>query len=112
MLSERQRIWNLHSNKKGKYATETLVIIHMDVYEPMSWGRFPYFMIFIDKHSSGGWSIWWNTESEKVEMFKEFISEVEKQLGKSIKAPWLDQSEKYLNQGFHSYLRDNKILSQ
>ena len=42
-------------------------------------------------------------------MFKEFRSEVEKQLGKSIKALRLDQSEEYLNQEFQSYLRDNKI---
>ena len=47
-----------------------------------------------------------------VEMFKEFRLEVEKQLGKSIKALRLDQSEEYLNQEFQSYLRDNKILSQ
>ena len=37
---------------------------------------------------------------------------LQKQLGKSIKALRLDQSEEYLNQGFQSYLRDNKILSQ
>ena len=48
----------------------------------------------------------------KSEIFKEFISEIEKQLGKSIKALKLDQSEQYLNQEFQSYLRDNKILSQ
>ena len=45
-------------------------------------------------------------------MFKEFRSEVEKKLGKSINALRLYQSEEYLNQGFQSYLRDNKILSQ
>ena len=44
-------------------------------------------------------------------MFKEFKSEVEKQLGKSIKTPRLVQNEKYLNQDFQSYLRDNEILS-
>ena len=45
-------------------------------------------------------------------MFKEFRSKVEKQLGKSIKALRLDQSEEYLNQEFQSYMRDNKILSR
>ncbi len=45
-------------------------------------------------------------------MFKVFRSEVEKHLGKSIKALKLDQTEEYLNQGFQSYLRDKKILSQ
>ena len=69
-------------------------------------------MIFIDKHSSGGWSIWWNIESEKVEMLKEFRSEVKKHLGKSIYALRLYQSEEYLNKRFQSYPRDNKILSQ
>ena len=38
-------------------------------------------------------------------MFKEFRSEVEKQLGESIKTLRLEQSEQYLNQGFQSYLR-------
>ena len=45
-------------------------------------------------------------------MLKEFISEVEKQFGKIIKALRLDQSKEYLNQDFQSYLRDNEILSQ
>ena len=41
-------------------------------------------------------------------MFKEFKSDIEIQLGKSIKALRLYQSEEYLNQRFQSYLRDNK----
>ena len=44
-------------------------------------------------------------------MFKEFRSEAEKQLGKSIKAVRLDQSEEYLNQDFQSHMRNNDILS-
>ena len=44
-------------------------------------------------------------------MFKEFRSNIKKQLGKIIKALRLDQSEEYLNQDFQSYLRDNEILS-
>ena len=44
-------------------------------------------------------------------MFKEFRSEIEKQLDKSIEALRLDQSEEYLNQEFQSYLGHNKILS-
>ena len=31
ILSERQMIRNLHSNQKGEHATETLVMIHLDV---------------------------------------------------------------------------------
>ena len=33
-------------------------------------GRIPYFIIFIDNHSSCGWYIWWNKESEKLKCSK------------------------------------------
>ena len=32
--------------------------------------RIPYFIVFIDNHSSDGWSIWWNMESEKLKCRK------------------------------------------
>ena len=36
MLSKRQWIQNLHSNKNGEHATETLGMIHLDICGPMS----------------------------------------------------------------------------
>ena len=36
MFYERQRFQNLYSNKKGENAIKTLVVIHLDVCEPMS----------------------------------------------------------------------------
>ena len=49
---------------------------------------------------------------ETFEKFKEFRTEVEKQLGKSIKTLRSDRGGEYLSQEFKSYLRDNGILSQ
>ena len=69
-------------------------------------------MTFIDDYSRYGYVYLMKYKSETFEKFKEFRAEVEKQLGKSIKALRLDQSEEYLSQEFQSYLRDNGILSQ
>ena len=51
-------------------------------------------------------------KSEAFEKFKEFRNEVEKQLGRSIKALRSDRGGEYLRQTFLDYLRDNGILSQ
>ena len=51
-------------------------------------------------------------KSEAFEKFKEFRNEVEKQLGRSIKALRSYRGGEYLSQGFLDYLKDNWILSQ
>ena len=51
-------------------------------------------------------------KSEAFEKFKEFINEVEKQLGINIKSLRSDRDGEYLSQEFLDYLRDNGILSQ
>ena len=51
-------------------------------------------------------------KSETFEKFKEFRTEVEKQLGKNIKTLRSDRGGENLSQEFQSYLRDNGILSQ
>ena len=51
-------------------------------------------------------------KSETFEKFKEFKTEIEKQLVKSIKALRSDRGGEYLSQEFQSYLRDNGNLSQ
>ena len=115
MLSERQRIQNLHSNKTGEHATETLKLIHSDVCGPMSTharGGYLYFVSFIDDYARYGYVCLMKYKSETFEKFKEFRTEVEKQLGKNIKTLRSYQGGEYLNQEFQSYLRDNGILSQ
>ena len=49
---------------------------------------------------------------EVFEKFKEFINEVEKQLGRSIKSLRRDPRDGYLSQEFLGYLRDNETLSK
>ena len=51
-------------------------------------------------------------KSEVFEKFKEYKSEVENQLGKSIKVLRSDRGGEYLSQEFQDYLKENGILSQ
>lgn len=44
--------------------------------------------------------------------FKEIKNEVENQLGKNIKAIWLDHGGEYLSHEFDNYTRECGILSQ
>jgi hypothetical protein len=48
---------------------------------------------------------------ESFEMFKEFSSEVKKQIGKSIMILRFDRDGEYLSQDFQDYLKNNVILS-
>ena len=50
-------------------------------------------------------------KSEAFEKCKEFINEVEKQLGRSIKSLKSTRGGEYLSQEFLDYLKDNGILS-
>ena len=50
-------------------------------------------------------------KSEAFQKFKEFINEVEKQLGRSIKTLRSYQDGEYLSQDFLDYIGDNGILS-
>ena len=51
-------------------------------------------------------------KSEVFENFKEYKSEVENQLGQSIKVLRSDRGGEYLSQEFQDYLKENGILSQ
>ena len=69
---------------KGERANRPLNLIYSNVCGPMSThakGGFIYFITFINDHS---WYLM-RFKSEAFEKFKEFINEVEKQLGRSIK---------------------------
>ena len=75
-------------------------------------GGYLYFVSFIDDYSRFGYVYLMKYKSETFEKFKEFRTEVEKQLGKSIKTLRSDRGREYLSQEFQSYLRDNGIFSQ
>ena len=72
----------------GERASGLLGLIHSDVCGPMrSSARdgFHYFITFTDNYSRYGYVYLMKHKSESLEKFKEFKSEVENQLGKTIK---------------------------
>src|SRR6266496_5091223 len=100
---------------KGTRAHEPLELIHTDVCGPFptqARGGFPYFITFTDDFSRYGYVYLMKNKSESFEKFKEFRVEVEKQLGKSIKALRSDRGGEYLGQEFLGYLKDQGIKSQ
>ena len=73
---------------KGTRANDFLEIVHTDVCGPMNikvCGGFKYYVAFIDDCSIYGYIYLMHRKSETFDKFKEYRSEVEKQLGKSIK---------------------------
>ena len=100
---------------KGERATELLGIIHSDVCGPMSItarGGYSYFITFTDDHSRYGYVYLMKYKSEAFEKFKEYKSDVEKQLDKSIKILRSDRGGEYLSDEFQDYLKKNGIVPQ
>ena len=88
--------------------------MHSDVCGPMSIkarGRYEYYDTFIDDYSRYDYVYLLHHKSEIFEKFKEFRAEVEKQLGKPIKALRSDRSGESLSDEFTGYLLENEILS-
>ena len=66
-----------------------LELVHMDVCGPMSTqakGGYEYFITFTDDYLRYGYVYLMRWKSKTFEKFKEFMAEVENQLGKRIKA--------------------------
>ena len=92
----------------GESANEVLGLEHTDVCGPMSTqarGGYDYFITFTDNKSRVGYVYMMRHKSEAFEKFKEFILEVEKQTGKSIKILQSDRGGEYLNSDFLDYLK-------
>ena len=101
--------------RKGERSNELLSLIHIDVCGPMSTqarNGFSYFLTFTDDHSRYSHVYLLKYKSEVFEKFKEYKSEVENQLGQSIKVLRSDRGGEYLSQEFQDYLKENEILSQ
>ena len=95
-------------------ATETLALVHTDVYGPFdvqARGGYLYFIILIDDFSRYGFVYLMHHKSDTFEKFKEFRCEVEKQIKKSIKILRSDRGGEYLSGEFQAYLKDNVIVS-
>ena len=100
---------------KGARVEELLGLIHSDVCGPMSTharGGYSYFVTFIDDFSRFGYVYLIKNKSEVFEKFVEYKTEVEKQLGKSIKCLRSDRGGEYLSSEFLTFMKDHGILSQ
>ena len=85
---------------RNERSTELLSLIHTDVCGPMSTqarNGFSYFLTFTDDHSRYGHVYLLKYKSEVFEKFKEYKSEVENQLGKSIKVLRSNRGGEYLS---------------
>ena len=71
---------------------------------------YEYFITFTDDHSRYVYLM--HHKSDSFEKFKEYMTEVEKQLGKPIKAIRSDRGGEYLSNEFIDHLVQNGILSQ
>ena len=100
---------------KGQRAKEPLELVHSDVCGPMNTqarGGYEYFVTFIDDYSRYGYVYLIQRKSETFGKFKEFLAEVEKQLGKSLKTLQSDRGGEYLDNEFKDFLVKHGILSQ
>jgi transposase InsO family protein len=102
-------------SKKGERTSDLLTLIHIDVCGPMSTctrNGDRYFITFTDDYSRYGYVYLMRHKSESFEKFKEFKTEVENQLNKSIKVLRSDRGGEYLSYEFIMYLKKYGIVSQ
>ena len=98
---------------KGARVEELLGLIHSDVCGPMSTharGGYSYFVTFIDDFSRFGYVYLIKNKSEVFEKFVEYKTEVEKQLGKSIKCLRSNRGGEYLSSEFLTFMKDHGLF--
>ncbi|GJQ99374.1 putative RNA-directed DNA polymerase, partial [Tanacetum coccineum] len=101
-----------HKTEKVK---DVLGLIHTDVCGPLrhvSKKSASYFITFTNDYSRYGYVYLLKHKHEVFETFKVFKSEVENQLGKTIKAIRSDRGGEYISQEFKDYLKTCGIVQQ
>ncbi|KAL5810596.1 hypothetical protein ACOSQ4_027164 [Xanthoceras sorbifolium] len=96
-------------------AKEPLKLIHTDVCGSMNVrarGGYEYYVTFIDDYSRYGYVYLMQRKSETFKKFKEFRTEVENQLGKTIKSLQSDRVGENLDQEFKDFMVEYRIVSQ
>ena len=90
-----------------------LDLIHSDLCGPMpkSLGGAQYFVTFIDDHSRKTWVYLLKTKNQVLEVFKQFLSLVERQTGKKLKCIRTDNGGEYTGP-FHAYCKEHGIRHQ
>ena len=102
-------------SEKGYRAKETLELVHTDLCGPMNVkarGRYEYFISFIDDYSRYGYLYLMHHKSEALEKFREYKTEVENLLGKTIKTLRSDRGGEYMDLRFQDYMIEHGIRSQ
>ena len=100
---------------KGNRSNDLLELVHTNVCGPINiraHGNYEYFITFADDHSRYGYVYLMHHKSDSFEKFNQYRTNVEKQLGKPIKAIRSDRSDDYLSNKFIDHLIHNGILSQ
>ena len=100
---------------KGNRTNALLELVHTDVCGPINIrarGGYEYFITFTNDHSIYGYVYLMQNKSEAFQKFKEFRTEVEKQLDTHIKAIRSNRGCEYLSNEFINHLIQNGILSQ
>nr|GEY16282.1 hypothetical protein [Tanacetum cinerariifolium] len=104
-----------HFSQKTEKVKDVLGLIHTDVCGPLrrvSKKGSSYFITFTDDYSRYGYVYLLKHKHEVFETFKVFKSEVENQLGKTIKAIRSDRGGEYISQEFKYYLKACGIVQQ
>jgi hypothetical protein len=102
-------------SKKGERTSDLLALIHIDVCGPLSTctrNGDRYFITFTDDYNIYGYIYLMRHKSESFEKFKEYKTEIENQLNKSIKVLRSDRGGEYLSYEFTMYLKECEIVSQ
>ena len=100
---------------KGNRSNDLLELVQTNVCDSINIRAddgYEYFITFTDDHYRYGYVDLMHHMSESFEKFKEFKAEVEKQLGKPIKAIQSDRGGEYLSNDFIDHLVQIGILSQ
>ncbi|GJT50671.1 retrotransposon protein, putative, ty1-copia subclass [Tanacetum coccineum] len=109
------KITRKHFSHKTEKVKDVLGWIHTDVCVPLrhvSKKGASYFITFTDDYSRYGYVYLLKHKHEVFETFKVFKSEVENQLGKTIKAIRSDHGGEYISQEFKDYLKTCGIVQQ
>ena len=104
-----------HFSEKGYRAREILELVHTDLCGPMNVkarGGYEYFNSFIDDYSRYGYIYLMHHKSEALEKFREYKTEVENLLGKTIKILRSDRGGEYMDLRFQDYMIEHGITSQ
>ena len=100
---------------KGFRAKEPLELVHSNVCGPLNVqarGGYEYFVTFIDDYSRYEYVYLMQRKSETFGKFKEFLTEAERQLGKSLLCLRSDRGGEYLDTEFNDHLIEHGIVSQ